>query len=30
MIICCSRGRFSVAAAEEAGQEKEVHSCTEK
>ena len=25
-IICCSRGRFSVAAAEEAGQEKEVHS----
>mgnify|MGYP002975044339 CR=1 FL=1 len=29
-IICCSRGRFSVAAAEEAGQEKEVHSCTEK
>ena len=30
MIICCSRGRFSVAAADEAGQEKEVHSCTEK
>ena len=29
-IICCSRGRFSVAAADEAGQEKEVHSCTEK
>ena len=27
-IICCSR--FSVAAADEAGQEKEVHSCTEK